>query len=77
MARLPEHVILVWTEGDWNVAAFPGDHPNLAAEVVTESEGRKAQGATVHVWRVPLAGAAEIDAQPQRTQVIPPALADL
>lgn len=74
MSRLPEHAYLIMTEGEWEWAAVPGDHPNATAEVVAESERRKAGGGVVHVWRVPLAGAAEIDAIPAHP--VPPALAD-
>lgn len=74
MARLPENVYIVVTEGEWEWTAVPGDHPNATAEVVGESERRKAEGGVVHVWRVPMAGAAEIDAIPSHP--VPPSLAE-
>jgi hypothetical protein len=74
VTRLPDHVILIMTEGEWDTAAFMSDHPNLAAEAVSEAERRKAAGSAVHVLRVPLDQAAEIDAVPQ--QIIPPSLVD-
>lgn len=76
MTRLPEHAILIMTDGQWDAAVFPGDHPNLDAEVVAEAERRKQAVAPekVHVYRVPLAGAAEIDAVPAHQ--VPAALAD-
>lgn len=66
MTRLPDHLVVIMTEGDWNVSAYPADHPNLAAEVVSEAERRKApeDARPVHVYRVPLNGATEIDAVP-------------
>lgn len=72
MARLPEHAYLIMTEGAWEWDAVPGDHPDAPAQVVALSERRKAEGGVVHVWRVPLAGAAEIDAIPSHP--VPPAL---
>jgi hypothetical protein len=74
VTRLPDHVILIMTEGQWDTAAFMSDHPDLAAQVVSEAESRKAAGSAVHVLRVPLDQAAEIDAVPEQT--IPPSLQD-
>ena len=73
MARLPEHVYLIVTEGEWDTAAVMGDHPSAPAEVVAESERRKAAATgAVHVWQVPLADAMEFDPVP--AHVVPDAL---
>jgi hypothetical protein len=75
MTRLPDHVVLVTTEGEWDTSAFMSDHPNLAAEVVSEAERRKQDpAAKVHVLRVPLASAAEIEATPAHQ--VPASLSD-
>jgi hypothetical protein len=68
MARLPEHVYLIATEGEWPWSAVAGDHPSAADEVVAEAERRKAAGTgAVHTWQVSLADAIEIDPVPAHT----------
>jgi hypothetical protein len=78
MAELPEFIYLITVETQWMVSAIAGDHPNTPERVVAEVErrsgtapGSDARGGT-HVWRVPVAGAVEMDIVPG--EVIKPSL---
>jgi len=72
--KLPEHIYLVTVEGEWPVTAIAGDHPSVIDHVASAVKRRtdNAAGfadARVHVWRVPVTGAVEMELTPP--QVLP------
>jgi len=70
--KLPEFVYLVTVDSEWPVSAIAGDHPSTPDLVEREVE-RRCQSANVphrsyvHVWRVPVENAVEMELLPSAT----------
>ncbi len=66
MTKLPEFVYLVTVDNEWPVSAIAGDHPSVIDWVAAEVKRREASANAaypqmVHVWRVPVADAVEVE----------------
>jgi hypothetical protein len=75
--KLPEFIYLVTVDSEWPVSAIADDHPSTAERVEREVERRCQSGnvphrSYVHVWRVPVAGAVEVELLP--SAVVRPSL---
>jgi hypothetical protein len=72
MADLPEFVYLIKADGEWPVSAIADDHP-ATPETIDREVQRRRQSANVglygrvRIWRVPVAGAVEMDLVPAQT----------
>ena len=67
--KLPEFVYLVTVDSEWPVSAIADDNPATAERVEDEVARRCKSGnvpnrSYVHVWRVPVSGAVEMDLIP-------------
>lgn len=72
MTDLPEFVYLITVDGEWPVQAVADCHPSTAdtvAEVVARrsESGNVWHSQQVHVWKVPVANAQEVDLMPATT----------
>lgn len=79
-AELPEYVYLITVNGEWPVSAIAADHPSLPDRIHREIQRRVLTGPqrrinSVHVWRVPVMQATEVQLVPEKT--IPAELRDL
>jgi hypothetical protein len=72
MTELPEYVYLVTVDSEWPISALTDDHPTVPEAVEREVERRRrsenvTHASQVHVYRVRLGDAVEMELLPGRT----------
>jgi hypothetical protein len=78
--ELPDHVYLITVDGEWPVTAVAADHPSLPDRIERAVQSRVANGPQrdirkVHVWRVPVMQATEVELVPAK--VLPASISEI